>query len=400
MRLPVHPRVLIEPPLSLPDDDTGVLLLSMRKVSDLVGYCALYELEDLMADMLGSGIGYVTNDLSVSLARKMYKAVRLLSGSRRLADTTGTVIPSITLPRQYELFFPVFNHIFEVFALNALADWRKRCDQAVCYLGEAWTSELPLYLVEQLRAFDHIFVGVAGATEELSRLSGRPCSYLPRAVDALKFCPYPGEPERSIDVCGIGRRSSITHQALLAYAQRGTRFYYYDTLQVRSGSVNSISYGVTDAAEHRLLLSNLLKRSRYFIANRAFADRPALTQGQEEISGRYYEGAAAGAVMLGLPPNSDGFRRQFDWEGAIIPTEFHAPDIAKTIAQLDSDPARLARIRKGSVVNSLLRHDWVYRLRTILEVLGRPPTPRMLEREQQLAALAASVQAADGGATG
>jgi hypothetical protein len=394
MRLPVHPRVLIEPPLVLPpddQDDNGVLLLSMRKVSDLVGYCALYELEDLIADLLGSGIGYVTNDFSVSLARKMYKAVRLLSGSRRLADTTGTVIPSVTLPKRYDLFLSVFNHIYEVFALNALSDWRKRCDQAVCYLGEAWTSELPLYLVEQLRAFDHIFVGVAGATEELSRLTGRPCSYLPRAVDALKFCPYPTQPERSIDVCGIGRRSAVTHEALLAYAQGHNRFYYYDTLQVRSGNVNAISYGVTNPAEHRLLLSNVLKRSRYFIANRAFADRPLLTQGQEEISGRFYEGAAAGSIMLGLPPNSAEFREQFDWEGSLIPTPFHAPEIADTIAQLDRDPARLARLRKASVVNSLRRHDWVYRLRTILSVLGRQPTERMLARERQLSTLASSI---------
>ena len=394
MRLPVHPRVLIEPPLSLPDDDNSVLLLSMRRVSDLVGYCALYELEDLISDLIGAGIGYVTNDLSVSLARKMYKAVRLLSGSRRLADTTGSVIPTVSLPRRYELFFPVFNHIFEVFALNALSDWRQRCDQAVCYLGEAWTSELPLYLVEQLRSFDHIFVGVAGATEALSKLSGRPCSYLPRAVDALKFCPYPAEPVRSIDVCGIGRRSPITHAALLAYAQSDARFYYYDTLQVRSGAVSSISYGVTDPAEHRLLLSNLLKRSRYFIANRAFADRPSLTRGQEEISGRYYEGAAAGAVMLGLPPDSEEFRNQFDWEGAVIPTEFHAAHIGEIIAELDRDPARIARIRRQGVVNSLLRHDWVYRLRTILEVLGRAPTERMLTRERQLRTLAASISAA------
>ena len=391
MRLPVHPRVLIEPPVVLPETDNGVLLLSMRRVSNLVGYCALYELEDLIAELLGSGIGYVTNDFSVSLARKMYKAVRLLSGSRRLADTTGTVIPTLALPRRYELFVSVFNHIYEVFALNALSDWRERCDQAVCYLGEAWTSELPVYLVEQLRAFDHIFVGVAGATEALSKLTGRPCSYLPRAVDALKFCPYPAQPERSIDVCGIGRRSAVTHDALLAYAQSQNRFYYYDTLQVRSGKVSAISYGVTNPAEHRLLLSNLLKRSRYFIANRAFADRPALTQGQEEISGRYYEGAAAGAIMLGLPPNSAEFRRQFDWQDAIIPTEFHAPAIADVIAQLDRDPARIARARKASVVNSLLRHDWVYRLRTILDVLGRAPTARMLARERQLTTLAGSI---------
>ena len=36
--------------------------------------------------------------------------------------------------------------------------------------------------------------------EEVARISGRPCSYLPLASDVLKLTPYPNLPERSIDV--------------------------------------------------------------------------------------------------------------------------------------------------------------------------------------------------------
>jgi len=39
------------------------------------------------------------------------------------------------------------------------------------------------------------------------------------------------------------------------------------------------------------------------------------------------------------------------------------------------------RIRKDNVANALLRHDWVHRLRTMLESVGVAPAAAMLARE-------------------
>jgi len=78
----------------------------------------------------------------------------------------------------------------------------------------------------------------------------------------------------------------------------------------------------------------------------------------------------------------------------VIPMPFDARDVAKRIEELDADPARQARIRKENVANALLRHDWVHRLRTILESVGVAPPPRMLAREARLASLAAEVRRA------
>ncbi len=58
------------------------------------------------------------------------------------------------------------------------------------------------------------------------------------------------------------------------------------------------------------------------------------------------------------------------------------------LAQLDGDPERLARIRGANVRNAALRHDWVYRIRTVFETVGIPPTAAMVERESRLQALA------------
>jgi Glycosyl transferases group 1 len=385
--------LLNRPALELPAaSDSRALLLSMRRVSNLVGFCALYEFEDLVADLLSADLGVFSQMDGIELSRTVYKYARYLTGSANLAELVRPNLGSVSLKRHYELFLPFFNHSHEIYALTGLKGWRERCGFAACYLGEAWETFLPRYQIELLRSFDHIFVGVKGSVETIANICDRPCTYLPMGVDALKFCPHPLLPRRSIDVCGIGRRSSITHQALLDHANNTAQFYYYDTISMRSSGANQISFGVYSAQEHRLLFSNLLKRSRYFVANRAFADRPALTNGKEEIPARFYEGAAAGSILLGDPPHTEDFKTQFGWKDAVVRTPFDAPRIGEVIAELDRDPVRAETARRQNVINALLQHDWVYRLRKILEVARVPPTAALLAREQELRQLAETVR--------
>jgi hypothetical protein len=379
--------------------DGQVLLLSMREVAALVGYCAMYEFEDVAADLVGAEIVCPSNLEGLELSRKIYKVARHATGSVRVADFLRPQLGRLRLEKDYQLFVAVFNHPHELFALKALPDWRQRCQTAVCYICEAWEQTLPDYLLELLEDFDHVFLGVSGATRALARVSGRPCSYLPMGVDALRFCPYPAAPGRSIDVCGIGRRSPVTHAALLQRAQGGAFFYYYDTIESKpfGGSGKQVTFRVGNAREHRLLLASLLKRSRYFIANSAWVDDAALRRGGDEIASRFYEGAAAGTVMLGEAPDSPAFRSQFDWPDALVAAPFHAPELPELIATLDADPARVAGIRRENVANALLRHDWGRRLQSLMEGVGWAPGERMLAREARLSELARQVRASASG---
>jgi hypothetical protein len=363
------------------------LVLSMRRVADVVGYVAMYEFEDLVLELLGGDRAAPRTDRALERGRRAYKAVRLLTGSRELARALTPPVGSRQLDREYELFLAVFNHPHELFNLNAVADWRARSRFAACYVCEAWDANLPVYLLELLARFDHVFLGVDGARDAVARLTGRPCTYLPMGADALRFLPAGPGASRGIDVCGIGRRSEVTHRALLEWAAGTERFYFYDTMR-RGGPLAATTFHVIDPAQHRLLYSNLLKRSRYFIANRAWADRPSLTRGKDEIAARFYEGAAAGAVMLGDPPDTDDFRSQFDWPDAVVRTPFDAPDIGRTLEALDADPGRVERIRRASVANALRRHDWSDRLVRILEVAGMSPTPELQARRARLGAIA------------
>jgi hypothetical protein len=362
----------------------------MRRIGQNVGFCQHYEFEDVAREVTGADRVDVGDPAALELSRRAHKLARRLTRSRWLA---GAVTPSpstVRLEREYELFFPVFNNSFELFALAAVPDWRKRCRVAACFISEVWANRLPGYLLELLSEFDHIFVGQKHPVDEVARLVGRPCSYLPLAVDVRRFTPLPEERSRIIDVCNIGRRSSTTHEALVRLARARQIFYYYDTVAASSADRHLRSFPVDNASEHRLMLASLLQRTRYFLANRALVNKPEFTKGREEISGRFYEGAAAGTVMLGESPGTEEFERQFGWPDAVIPLPFDSPDIGRLLMELDRDPERVAKIRRNNIRNAALRHDWGHRLRAVFETVGIPPTTAMLEREKSLRALGAA----------
>ena len=368
--------------------DGNVLLLSMRRIADLVGYCMTYEFEDVIAEVTGADRVDADDEAGFERSRRAYKLLRFATHSRRVARRL-TPSPSVVhLQRDYDLFFPLFNHTHELYALAAIPDWRKRCRFAACYVSELWLHLLPRYLLEQLADFDHIFIGVHHCLEAVAKISGRPCTYMPLAADVLRFSPAPQFPTREIDVYNIGRRSQITHHVLMQLARERQIFYSYDTVAASGLDRNQRTFRVQNANEHRLLLANMLQRSRYYFAHRARINEPSYTQGRDEMSGRFYEGAAAGAVMIGEPPRIESFAREFDWPDAVIRVPFDSPDIGEVLAELDEQPERLARIRYNGVTNAALRHDWLHRIRLVFDTFNLPPTPGMLQREQRLNALA------------
>jgi glycosyltransferase involved in cell wall biosynthesis len=371
-----------------------VLLLSMRRLADQVGYCMDYEFEDVICEATGADLVEADDLSSLELSRRAYKLTRFATGSRSLARAISPQPSIVPLERNYELFFPIFNHTHELYALATIPNWRKRCRYAACFVSEVWLHLLPRYLLEQLADFDHIFLGVHHCVEEVGRITGRPCSYLPLAVDVLRFSPVPQFPTRVIDVYNIGRRSQVTHRALLRAARAREIFYCYDTVAASGIDQKQRTFRVQDTAEHRLQLANMLQHTRYFFANRARINEPGYTRGRDEMSGRFYEGAAAGAVMIGEPPRLDAFAQQFDWPDAVIHVPFDSPDIMQILAELDTNPQQLARIRRNNVVHAALRHDWSHRLRTVFDTFHLLPTPAMHLREQRLQELASMHQSA------
>ena len=363
----------------------------MRRFARLVAFSLQYELEDVVAEVTGADRVEVDGRAALERSRRAYKLLRLATRSRSVALRLAPRPATVRLERDYDLFLPVFNNAYELCALSAVPDWRRRSRRAACFVNEIWPHLLPRYLLEQLADFDHVFLGVSHSVEEVARIVGRPCSYLPLATDVLRFAPLSGAPARAIDVCNVGRRSPVTHEALLRLFRERRIGYFYDTVASSGPGGKQRTFEVEDPAEHRLLLAGLLQRSRYFIANRGRVNEPEFTRGRDEIAARFYEGAAAGAVMLGEAPQTAEFARQFGWPDAVIPLPFHSPDVGRVIGELDRDPPRLERIRRDNVTHAALGHDWVHRLAVVFDTLGLPPTPGMQARQRRLARLVEDV---------
>ncbi|MCH9827028.1 MAG: glycosyltransferase [Gammaproteobacteria bacterium] len=361
----------------------------MRRLSRLVAYCLPYEFEDSIVALSDAKLLVPEDWAGLETSRRIYRLLRTGSGSPALARMLSPRRHAREAP-EGDLFIAVLNDTWDAYVLSTMRGWRERHTHAACFVSEAWAHLMPPdYLLELLQPFDEIFVGTHHVADALQTRIGRPCSYLPLASDVLRFAPTVPPSARCIDVCNIGRRSALTHEALLQYADQTRSLYYYDTA-IASG--HGRSFQVEDARQHRLLLASLLKRSRYFIANRARINDPVYSSRVHEISGRFFEGAAAGTVMLGMPADSANYRVQFSWPDAVVELPFDCPDIGQRIAELDQDRSRLARIRRDNVMNSARRHDWSHRLRSIFDRFGLAPTDAMLMREQALEKLALAAE--------
>jgi hypothetical protein len=117
----------------------------------------------------------------------------------------------------------------------------------------------------------------------------------------------------------------------LRVAERDRIFYVYDTLS------NLAAYNLN---HHRLLLTNMAKRSRYFIANPGKIDSPGETDKTSEFGFRHFEGAAAGALIIGERPRNSEFDRIFHWKDALIDLPFDGENIGEIMRELDKQPER------------------------------------------------------------
>lgn len=359
-----------------------VCMLTARGVARHAFRCGLYDAEDVFA---------AVDDVDLIQLRPR-RGSELTSGMQRRAiwhDVTGRLVrvnvafEAVKLVEDYDLFIVYLPFVPEVTHVSAIREWTTRCRTSICWIDELWAANIQKLkpFLSALDQFDHVVVGCHGAVEPLRDAIGRRCDFLPIGVDALRFTPYPDPAERVIDVYSMGRRREELHQAILKVARARKMFYVYDTVTVSAAEVQN-------PREHREMVASIAKRSRFFVVAPGKIDLAQETNGQVEIGLRYYEGAAAGAVMIGQPPDCDPFRRMFDWPDVVVGLEPDGSDVADVLSRLNADPERVIEIGRRNAREALLRHDWVYRWETILGIAGLSPNARLLERKRTLQELA------------
>lgn len=341
--------------------------------------CGHYEAQDVLSNVDAVDLIHLESGPRFWFIEHWQRRLLFRDVSKKLISLNPG-LHRVRLTREYDLFVAFCQTYWDLLHINAIDGWKDRCKTSVCWLDEMWASEIPRhkYWLHALRKFDHVCVGYHGSVSALSKAIDRPCHWVPGAVDALRFSPYPNPTPRAVDVYSIGRRWDGIHRKLLAAAGRKEIFYVYDTFP-RIAEMH-----VHDHQQHRDLFANLAKRSRYFIVAPGKMDSPEETQGQVEIGFRYYEGAAAGTVMIGQPPSCDAFTETFPWPDVVIPIRPDGADVMDVLASLDSEPERVSAISRRNTSEALLRHDWVYRWKDVFQVAGLEPSRGMVAREQQL----------------
>ena len=365
--------------MSLLDDEPRIVIVSQRSYYTPVFRTSAYEFEDVIcavdhADLLLPT--FETSPLTQRLLGKISQYGSIcVEPKRRRPDS-----PRLT--RYYDVLFVNVCDCHELLDLEPILEClRERCRVVICNIEELWAKGVVNHdrVYRLLEKFDYILLGLSGTCDALARIIKRSVIHLPFGIDMNRFCPYPNPPRRSIDIYALGRCSSKTDYALREWADRTGATYLYDTIAGGGGRF------VISVERHRNFIAQMIKRSRYFIVNPAKIDVEEETGGQMEIGPRFYEGAAGGAVLIGqVPTNCQVFDRDFDWPDAVIDMPLHSTDVGERISALDAEPDRIARIRLNNVVNSLRRHDWVYRWNNLIQMLGMKPTTCALEREKRL----------------
>jgi len=362
-----------------------VLLFSQRNIlGKYLFRCPHFEFENIISQVDSVEVLAPQADAS-SLRSKLVKRM-----AYHIPITLNPGIRKIRSDAHYEMFFAVCGYLSDLSTIDVAIDWKSCCKTSVCLIDELWAKEITQnrHFFRILKKFDLVVLYYSQTVRPLSERIGSKCIFLPPGVDALLFSPYPKPPRRSIDVYSIGRRSEITHRALLRMAAENELFYLHDSVAGETA---------IDSGQHRALFANAARRSRYFLVNPGLINEPDKTSKQIEIGNRYFEGAASGTIMIGERPNTEAFKMHFDWPDAVVHLDYDSSEIDRIINDLDSQPERQERIRRMNVVQSLLRHDWAYRWEAILRTIGLEPTQQLLCRKERLHNLARQVSAEENG---
>jgi len=355
------------------NSNARILVCSQRNIfPNALSRRPLYEFEDIISqidtvDLLTPCKGQYF-DLRYRIANRVAK-------QSEIALNPG--IKKIQINGKYDLFFSICAFPKDLLNLTFVNNMKSFCKTSVCLIDEMWVSLLyrQKAFLKILSKFDYVVLYYCQSVDTISKITGTNCFFLPPGVDAIQFCPYPDPPKRVIDLYSYGRMSLVTHRKLLEMTKNNNFYYIYDT---RPGSEAINSY------EHRLLLANTAKRSRYFIVNPGLIDRPDIRGPQSETGNRYFEGAASGTVMIGERPTNEEFEKLFNWKDAVIPLPYDSDNIDQIIKDLDPQKDRQEEIRRNNVLQSLRKHDWAYRWEKILNVVGLKHMPGLLERKNRL----------------
>src|SRR6266545_2039777 len=169
-----------------------ICMPSWRNFRKFAYQCGLYEAQDVFRDVDDVDLICPKPRKGFHFTESFQKWLMWRDVSRRLANMNPGLQP-VHLERDYDLFIAVCQSWWDIFFINAIKGWREHCKVSVCLIDELWATSIPQYKywLHVFKKFDHVFLGFQESVPALEQAIGRRCHWLPGAVDAIRFSPYP-----------------------------------------------------------------------------------------------------------------------------------------------------------------------------------------------------------------
>jgi Glycosyl transferases group 1 len=350
-----------------------VEIISQRgQMQNIPSWDAVFEFEDLMQDCLGAGIVALQN--KTGLARFVAEGpLRCRRGFLKHHIARYKVVAE-PLPRT-DLLLVVALTPMGLENLQSIPGWREKSGKVVVYIIDSYRHGWYKHFERTLRHVDHLLTPIAEDVEALSDLTGVPTSLLPWGSDVLRNgC---GCGDRRLDVMAMGRQPP---EHIETIARR---------LGVRE-SGKLLFHGVVDVwhgdrkRESRELMWQMMRASHLSLCY-----CPSFWCARDDIppmvTPRWLESLCAGAIPVGKRPATPLTDRLFDWEDALIDLPPEPEKAADGLLALLDDRERLRRAHARNYANMLRRHDWRYRILTLLGLLGCSEFGRLRDDLAELA---------------
>jgi len=353
----------------------NLAIVSQRGLSAHVSRCCGYEFEDALCTAFpGTKLYAPRPNSSIQAGLKIKGRVAHTGSFGGIFDN----VFAIEQVDEHEVLLAVMGDVRDLALLGAMKDWRRKSRYAICWLHELWIEEIPQLrgILRVLEKFDLVVCSLYYTAEKLrEELKNPDVMYLPPGVDTLGFAPVMEPSLRPIDITNLGAIADATHKSLLEYVKQTDGFYFFDT---ERGTREARSH-----SEHRFRYANILKRSKYFLCHFAKIKHQG-PGGQLEFGLRYFEGLAAGCVVLGSRKSRPDFDTFLGWEDSVIEMPFECPNATEILRLLDREADRLREISARNVRQSLEGNDHAHRWKTIVDKLGLSGDYHMSRRQKEV----------------
>ncbi len=279
-------------------------------------------------------------------------------------EPLGALVPRRAFPIRADVLWVILMGP-ENFPLWFHRDWDRQAGRTVLYLYD--TLEHQFGLIRKLLSrgrWDLCVTSFPAAVPVLERETGRRWHSAVQAVRPDRFFPLP-EGEPVIGFSAYGRRVPAVHDAVRAFAERTGCYYEYSTALRPHPSLDPREY-YGHYAWH-------VRQSWFTFSWPVEVTHPRRAPTFSPITCRWFEAAAAGAVIVGEAPKDPVFEQYFGRD-FVVPFDPAAPP-ARMAARLEEIWADRAALRRKALQAHAERAGswtWESRVRQILKLLDAP----------------------------